>query len=56
MTAFEYQLHPVGPEIVGGAVFYPIDQARDVLRFYREFTSSAPDELTTMLAFLNANE
>ncbi|HZA22261.1 MAG TPA: FAD-binding oxidoreductase, partial [Dehalococcoidia bacterium] len=46
VTSFEYQLHAVGPLLVG-LVIFPLDQAREVLRFYHEFASSAPDELNT---------
>ncbi len=45
VTAFEFQLHPVGLVLAGKAV-YPMSRAREVLRFYREYTSSVPDELT----------
>lgn len=51
VTGFEYRLHRVAT-ILGGAVTYPLAQARDVLRFYREYTSSAPDELTAFAGFL----
>jgi FAD/FMN-containing dehydrogenase len=51
VTSFEYHLHPVGPTVLGGFVFHPFAQAREVARFYREFTTAAPDELTTYLAF-----
>ena len=44
-TSFEYQLHPVGPMILGGPIFWPIDAAADVLRFVRDFVVDAPDEL-----------
>jgi FAD/FMN-containing dehydrogenase len=40
-TSFEYRLHPVGP-VLGGMVLYPITQATEVLRFYREFTAPNP--------------
>ena len=43
VTAFEYRLHPV-TEVLGGLVIYPLDQARDVLRFYRDFCPTLPDE------------
>jgi hypothetical protein len=55
VTAFEYQLHPVGP-VLAGMVIHPIDRAREVFRFYREFTPTAPDELTTYALMLTTPE
>jgi|GEM_PF-1534216 len=46
VSSLEYQLHPVGPTIMAGAIAWPFSQAHEVLRFYREFTASAGDELT----------
>jgi FAD/FMN-containing dehydrogenase len=46
VTAFEFQLHPVGPELYAGLVVYPFAQARQVLRAWRDFTASTPDELS----------
>lgn len=51
VTSLEYRLHPIGPVVFGGPVAYPPGSGRDLLRFYREFTSNAPDELTTYAAF-----
>ena len=48
VTSFEYRLHPVGPIVLGGPVFHPIEDAPEVLSFYREFIAAAPDELTTI--------
>jgi FAD/FMN-containing dehydrogenase len=45
-TSFEFILHPIGPMVNGGMIAYPINRAKDMLRFYRELTSAAPDELT----------
>jgi len=45
VTSFEYQLHPAGT-ILGGLVVHPRDKAVDVLRFYRDFVESAPEEVT----------
>jgi len=45
-TSFEFQLHPVGPEVYAGLVVYPFAQARHVLRAWRDFTTTAPDELS----------
>ncbi len=46
VTSFEFQLHPVGPEIYAGLVVYPFAQARQVLRAWRDFTADAPEELS----------
>lgn len=54
ITSFEFGLYSVGPIVLGGAVFHPLDRARDVLRFYRDFAASAPDELTTLVAIITA--
>ena len=48
VTSFEYRLHPVGPIVLAGPVFYALEAAPDVLRTYREHIASAPDELTTI--------
>ena len=48
VTSFEYELFPVGPEIVGGAVVWKGEDAAAVLRFYREFAAAAPRELTSV--------
>jgi len=53
-TSLEYDLHPVGPMIHGGAVFHPFSAARDVLRFYREVTANVPDELSVFAGLLHA--
>lgn len=45
-TSFEFQLHPVGPEVYAGLVVYPFVQARQVLRAWRDFTKTTPDELS----------
>src|SRR5207248_4509479 len=40
VTALTYRLHPVGPLVFGGAVFYPAEQAEPLLRFYRTWAAS----------------
>jgi FAD/FMN-containing dehydrogenase len=44
-TALEYRLHPVGPLVLGGPIFWRLDEGEKVLRFLRDFASHAPDEL-----------
>jgi hypothetical protein len=51
VTSARFQLHPLGP-VIGGMVMYPFEQARQVLRGYREIIAAAPDELTVMAGFL----
>jgi FAD/FMN-containing dehydrogenase len=53
VTSLEYRLHPV-TEVLGGMVIYPLDQARDVLRFYRDFSAKLPDEAEAYAALLTA--
>jgi FAD/FMN-containing dehydrogenase len=45
VTSFRFTLHPVGPVVMAGPVFWAAEDAVDVLRFYREFAAEAPDEL-----------
>ena len=46
VTRFEFKLHPVGPEIIAGLLVFPFAQARQVLKKYREFAQSAPEDIT----------
>jgi FAD/FMN-containing dehydrogenase len=45
VTAFRFALHPVGPTVTAGPVFWAAEDTAEVLRFYREFAAGAPDEL-----------
>jgi len=44
VTSLKYRLHELGP-VLAGAVFYPVSKAEEVLRFFREFSATIPDEL-----------
>jgi FAD/FMN-containing dehydrogenase len=46
VTSFEFRLHPVGPMIVGGGVFHPLTNGVEMLKFFRNFVATTPDELT----------
>ncbi len=46
VTGIDYALHPVGPEIVGGVVAWPANEAPKVLELYRTLIEKAPPELT----------
>jgi FAD/FMN-containing dehydrogenase len=45
VSSFRFALHPVGPTVTAGPVFWAAEDTTDVLRFYREFVADAPDEL-----------
>src|SRR6478735_3245305 len=45
VTSFEYQVHPVGPTVLAGMLLYPLDQAADVLAYFRDYVAGAPDEV-----------
>jgi FAD/FMN-containing dehydrogenase len=51
VTAFKYRLHEVST-ILGGLVIHPRAAARDVIRFHRDFVTSAPEELTSYVALI----
>ncbi|WP_275287000.1 FAD-binding oxidoreductase [Halomonas elongata] len=46
VTGFDYQLYPVGPEVVGGLVAWPASEAPAVLELYSSLAEQAPPELT----------
>lgn len=47
VTSFEFQAYPIGPEVLVGAAFYPLDQARELIPAWRDYMESAPDELSS---------
>jgi FAD/FMN-containing dehydrogenase len=53
-TALEYRLHPVGPLVLAGPIFWPLADAPRVLRFLRDFSPEAPDELGIAVAMMRA--
>lgn len=46
VTQFTFRAHKVGPEIAASITFYPIADAAQVLRGFRDFMATAPDEIT----------
>src|SRR5215468_5996421 len=49
VSSFRFTLHPVGPTVMAGPVFWAAEDTTDVLRFYREFAADAPDELGNII-------
>ncbi|HLF34517.1 MAG TPA: FAD-binding oxidoreductase [Cyclobacteriaceae bacterium] len=46
VTSFQFKLYPVGPHVLAGLIVHRFRDAEKVLRHYKSFTSSAPDEAT----------
>jgi FAD/FMN-containing dehydrogenase len=53
-TSFEYDLHPVGPTIMGGPIVHPIERARALLEFFRDIAPSLSDEQTLYATLTHA--
>jgi len=54
VTQFEFQLFPVGPEVVAGLIVFPFRQAKQILTKYREFVNSAPEVLNVWVVLRKA--
>lgn len=53
-TLFEFQLHPVGPEVFSGLVVYPLAQAKSVLARYRQWADQMPEDLNVWVVMRHA--
>lgn len=51
VTCFEYDLHPVGPEIHGGAIAWRGEDAEEVMNFYERIVNDSPPETVCSLGF-----
>jgi FAD/FMN-containing dehydrogenase len=51
VTWFEFQLHPLGPEIFSAATIYALEDAPRIMRGWRDFTLQAPNEVTSQALF-----
>src|SRR5689334_3767977 len=49
VTEFEFRCVPLGPQILAGPIFWPMEKSGEVLRFYRDWVADAPDELMTIV-------
>ncbi|HBC3498403.1 MULTISPECIES: FAD-binding oxidoreductase [Vibrio] len=49
VTQFEFQLHPVDPEVLSGLIVFPFEQAKSVITQFAKFTESAPEELSVWM-------
>ncbi len=49
VTSFTFALKPLGPMVAFSATFYPLEEIEQVLKGFRDYTSSAPDEVTSVV-------
>jgi len=54
VTQFEFDLHPLGPMVYAGPLFYPADAAGDLLRAFRDWAPGAPDDVTAVVNLTSA--
>src|SRR3954468_9930174 len=54
VTAFEFALHPVGPEVMAGLVIHPAERGRELLRLFRDAMNEGADELSLAFVYLTA--
>ena len=54
VTQFELDLHPLGPTVYAGPIFYPADAAPDLLRAFRDWAPGAPDDVTALVSLATA--
>jgi FAD/FMN-containing dehydrogenase len=54
VTEFEFKLHNLGPIVLAGLALWPIERAPEVMRAWRDYVDSAPDELSTACVVLTA--
>jgi FAD/FMN-containing dehydrogenase len=47
VTSFEFALHPMQRQVIGGNIVYPLAKARELLATYAEVCHDAPDDLYT---------
>ena len=56
VTSFDFALHPMQREVIGGLIMFPLAEAKQVLRFYSEYAATAPDELYLSCGMQAASE
>src|SRR3954466_9329931 len=54
VTQFELELHPLGPMVYAGPIFFPGDAAGDLLRAFRDWSADAPEEITGLVTLTAA--
>ena len=51
VTSFEFRLHPVST-VIAGPTLWPLERAAEIMAWYRDFMTTAPEELNGFLALM----
>lgn len=54
VTRFEYQLHPVGPDVLCGLMVFPFEEAKSLLMQFATFSKTMPDDLNIWVVLRKA--
>jgi len=54
VTQFEFELHPIGPEVLSGLIVFPLDQAKGVLSKYRDYVNQISEDLSVWAVMRHA--
>jgi len=54
VTQFEFTLHPLPSPVYAGLMFYPAETAPELLRAFRDWSETAPDEITGLVNLTTA--
>jgi hypothetical protein len=54
VTEFEFRLNPLGPIVLAGPIFWPMEDSPRLLRFYRDWIGDVPDDLMTIVVHRKA--
>jgi len=54
VTEFEFKLAPLGPMVLGGLAFWAPDKGPELIKRYRDFCKSSPDEVTSLFVYMHA--
>jgi FAD/FMN-containing dehydrogenase len=54
VTQFEFELHPLGPMVYAGPIFYPAEAAHELLHTFRDWAAVAPDDITGIVNLTTA--
>jgi FAD/FMN-containing dehydrogenase len=54
VSQFEFQLQPVGPQLLSGLFVFPFDRAKTLLEQYRNFVEQMPEDLNVWVVLRQA--